>query len=143
MLRGEPVAINGDGETSRDFCYVDNVVQANLLAAIADDAAAIGQVYNVAVGGRTSLNELVRACCASSSQRTASRARRRRRPSTRISAPGDVRHSQADIGKAQRLLGYAPTHDVARGLREALPWYEARVPRRVQRVTGAHARQRR
>ena len=124
MLRGEAVQINGDGETTRDFCYVDNVVQANLLAATAG-AAASGQVYNVAVGGRLSLNELA------AMLREAIEQRHR---GLSVPAPvhgpfrdGDVRHSQADIGKARRLLGYVPTHDVRAGLAEALPWYEAQA----------------
>ena len=124
MLRGEPVAIYGDGETSRDFCYVANAVQANLRAALATDPAAINQVYNVAVGERTSLNalfaalrELVRSRC----------------PGLDVAPPqhvdfraGDVRHSQADTGKAARLLGYRATHDLRAGLAEALPWYIGR-----------------
>ena len=124
MLAGEPVTIYGDGETTRDFCYVDNVVQANLLAALTDDPAAIGQVYNVAVGGRMSLNEL---------HRTLGEIVRARHPGIAIPAPryepfraGDVRHSQADTAKARMLLGYEPTHDVREGLAAAMPWYETR-----------------
>ncbi|HXR56641.1 MAG TPA: SDR family oxidoreductase [Casimicrobiaceae bacterium] len=123
MLRGEAALIHGDGDTSRDFCYVANVVQANLLAATVTDAAAIGQVYNVAVGERMSLNELhehLRALIAV------------RHPRLDIPPPrhddfraGDVRHSQADIGKAMRLLGYRPEWSAKRGLAAALPWYEA------------------
>ena len=122
MLRDEPVTINGDGETTRDFCYIDNVVQANLLAATVDDPAAVGQVYNVAVGGRMSLNELHRALRDLIAQR---------HPELRIAEPchgefraGDVRHSEADVGKAKALLGYRPLWDVRRGLAAALPWYE-------------------
>ena len=124
MLRGESVQIHGDGETTRDFCYIDNVVQANLLAATAGPAAS-GQVYNVAVGGRMSLNELA------ATLRDAVQARHR---GLRVPAPthgpfrdGDVRHSQADIGKARRLLGYAPTHDAGTGLTDALSWYESQM----------------
>ena len=124
ILTGEEVAINGDGETSRDFCYVDNAVQANLLAALTDDPAAVNQVYNVAVDDRTSLNRLfhllrdeialqVPAAAAVASV-------------NRDFRPGDVRHSQADIGKARRLLGYAPTHRLVDGIHAALPWYLAR-----------------
>ena len=123
MLIGEDVAINGDGETSRDFCYVDNAVQANLLAAVVDDAAAINQVYNVAVDDRTTLNRLfqmlrdaIAANVPSVSALTPKRLDFR---------PGEVRHSQADIGKARRLLGYAPTHRLADGIRSSLPWYFA------------------
>ena len=122
MLAGRPSTINGDGSTTRDFCYIDNVVQANLLAAVAEDPAALGQVYNVAVGGRMSLDELYR---------TLRDLIAERHPELRIPSPvyagfrpGDVRHSEADIGKARRLLGYAPQWDARRGLAAALPWYE-------------------
>lgn len=124
MLVGEEVAINGDGETSRDFCHVDNAVQANLLAAMTDDPAAIDQVYNVAVDDRTSLNrlfELLRDALAQAEPSVA-----RVRPVHRDFRPGDVRHSQADIGKARRLLGYVPTHRLTEGIRAAMPWYIAR-----------------
>lgn len=123
MLRGAPVHVNGDGSTTRDFCHVANVVQANLLAASAADPDALGQVYNVALGGRTSLMDL---------HATLRRLIAERHPRLAIGDPlhrpfraGDVRHSQADIGKARRLLGFAPAVDVSAGLREALPWYEA------------------
>ena len=121
MLRGERVAVYGDGETSRDFCYVANAVQANLRAAIATDPAALNQVYNVAVGDRTTLNTLHRALAALLHERLPAL-----HPGAPVHEPfraGDVRHSQAAIGKAQRLLGFAPTHDLHHGLREALPWY--------------------
>jgi UDP-N-acetylglucosamine 4-epimerase len=124
MLRGEQVSIYGDGETSRDFCYVANAVQANLRAALATDEAAVNQVYNVAVGERTTLNGLYA---------TLRELLRERRPELEVPAAvhedfraGDVRHSQADVGKAARLLGYAPTHDLRAGLKEALAWYIAR-----------------
>ena len=124
MLIGEEVAINGDGETSRDFCYVGNAVQANLLAAVTDDPAAINQVYNVAVDDRTSLNrlfELLRDALA----RRLPADRRSDAGLSATSGPGDVRHSQADIGKARRLLGYAPTHRLDEGIEAAMPWYVA------------------
>jgi UDP-N-acetylglucosamine 4-epimerase len=124
MLVAEPVTINGDGETSRDFCYVDNAVQANLLAATTNDAQALDQVYNVAVSGRTSLNELFTMLRELLSARFPELARLR--PEYGAFRAGDVRHSQADIGKAERLLGYRPTHDVARGLTEAIDWYIGR-----------------
>ena len=123
MLVGEPVEINGDGETSRDFCYVENAVQANLLAALTDDAAAINQVYNVALDERTSLNRLFALLRDAVAQRVPGVAGVR--PVHRDFRPGDVRHSQADIGKARRLLGYAPTHRLADGIRAAMPWYLA------------------
>ena len=121
MLAGADCVINGDGESSRDFSYVANAVQVNLRAALTDRAEALNQVYNVAVGGRTTLNEL---------HRLLGEAIRARCPGLSIAPPvyaafraGDVRHSQADIGKAQRLLGYAPTHDVRAGLQAAVDWY--------------------
>lgn len=122
MLRELPVTIHGDGETSRDFCYVDNVVQANLLASTSANSETVGTVYNVAVGQRTSLNEL---------HATLRDLIAERHPGLRFPAPvyaefrvGDVRHSEADVGKARRLLGYWPAWDVRSGLRKALPWYE-------------------
>lgn len=119
MLAGKALFINGDGETSRDFCYVDNAVQANLLAATAP-AQARNQVYNVAVSGRTTLNQLfamLRQTLAENAQDYALE------PVYREFRPGDVRHSQADIGKAIRQLGYAPAFDLEAGLRDAMPWY--------------------
>jgi UDP-N-acetylglucosamine 4-epimerase len=127
MLRAQACTINGDGETSRDFCYVRNVVQVNLLAALTDRAEALHQVYNVAVGQRTTLKEL-HAALASQVLRTT--------PGLTIAPAahadfraGDVRHSLADISKASRLLGYAPTHTVAQGIAEAVPWYVAQARR--------------
>jgi UDP-N-acetylglucosamine 4-epimerase len=124
MLAGEAVTIYGDGETTRDFCYIANVVQANLLAATVAAPDALNQVYNVAVGGRLSLNDLE----AQLRDLVRERLGRAELPPPRYEdfRPGDVRHSQADIGKARRLLGFAPTHDVRAGLREALPWYAER-----------------
>lgn len=119
MIRGEQVAINGDGSTSRDFCFVDNAVQANLLAALAPETAR-GQVYNVAVGDSTTLLELLEHLrvtlrgCGHDYDRA---------PSYRPPRPGDVQHSLADIGKAQRLLGYQPRFRIADGLEIAMPWY--------------------
>jgi len=137
LLRGEAAVINGDGETSRDFCYVANAVQANLQAALTDNAEALNQVYNVAAGGRTSLNELyalLRDLLAEHFPRLAET-----QPVYRDFRPGDVRHSQADIGKAQRLLGYAPTHEVRAGLIEALPWYIERFGGEASRNNHAGA----
>ncbi len=121
LLRGETVYINGTGETSRDFCYVANAVQANLLAATTTDPAAVNQVYNVAVHARTDLNALyekLRSRLLPLRSELASA-----KPVYRDFRPGDVLHSQADIGKAGRLLGYAPTHTIDLGLDEALEWY--------------------
>jgi UDP-N-acetylglucosamine 4-epimerase len=121
MIKNEPVFINGDGETSRDFCYIDNAVQANLLAATVDDVAATNQVYNVAVGDRTSLNELSEQL---HSNLLASFPHLKTfEPTYRDFREGDVRHSQADTGKAKKLLGYQPEYRVAEGLEEALAWY--------------------
>ncbi len=127
MLHRKPIVIYGDGETTRDFCYIANIVQANLLAATCVDARAIGQVYNVAVGGRMSLNALY------GMLRDLVRERHHdldiAAPAYEGFRPGDIRDSQADIGKARRLLGYEPTHDVRSGLRETLPSYEAGLRR--------------
>ena len=122
LIEGEAVLVNGDGETSRDFCHVANAVQANLLAATATDPQARNQVYNVAVGDRTTLNqlfELLRSGLAAKGVGGDAC------PNYRDFRAGDVRHSQADIGKAMRLLGYVPTHTLKQGLDEALPWYMA------------------
>jgi UDP-N-acetylglucosamine 4-epimerase len=123
LLAGEGVVINGDGETSRDFCFVANAVQANLLAALGADEAQ-GEVFNVAVGERTTLNRLFQLL-----QDGLARHGRNARAEASHGPfrAGDVRHSEADIGKAARLLGYAPTHDIAAGLDEALPWYLAQA----------------
>ncbi len=131
MLRGDPVTIYGDGETSRDFCFVANAVQANLRAALASDAAALNQVYNVAVGQRTTLNGLYETLAALVRERRPGRAVP---PALREAfRAGDVRHSQADVGKAARLLGYAPTHGLRAGLEAALPWYVAQfAPARAE-----------
>lgn len=123
MLSGQPCVIFGDGETSRDFSYVENAVQGNILAATVDDPAAIGQVCNIAFGERTTLNQLYALIRENLLDRLPAAAI----PPPRFEAfrGGDVRHSHADIGKAARLLGYAPTHSVQAGLREAIGWYVA------------------
>lgn len=120
LLRDELVYINGDGETSRDFCYVANAVQANLLAATTETPEAMNQVYNVAVGDRTTLNVLFGLM---RDNLIAHGVRADTKPVYREFRAGDVRHSQADIGKAQRLLGYAPTHGIVQGVQAALGWY--------------------
>src|SRR5690606_7100386 len=122
MIVGEDVFINGDGETSRDFCFVDNAVQANLLAATATDEAARNQVYNVAVGDRPTLNQLFEALRQALGENGVAYDKA---PIYRDFRAGDVRHSQADIGKAQRLLGYAPSHTILAGIQAAMPWYIA------------------
>ena len=121
MIHNEPVYINGDGETSRDFCYIDNVIQINLLAATSAHAEAANQVYNVAVGDRTSLNELFEAIRALLAPRFSHLADAK--PVYREFRAGDVRHSLADISKAQTRLGYTPTHRIDAGLTEAMGWY--------------------
>jgi UDP-N-acetylglucosamine/UDP-N-acetyl-alpha-D-glucosaminouronate 4-epimerase len=125
MIQNEPLYINGDGETSRDFCYVANVVQANLRAATTENPEAVNQIYNVAVGKPTTLNQLLYEL-------------RNRlipqfphlthfKPLYREFRAGDVRHSHADISRARKLLGYKPTHRIGDGLNEALQWYVANL----------------
>ena len=125
MIHNEPVWINGDGETSRDFCYIANAVQANLLAAATTSVEATNQVYNVAVGERTSLNQLFESLRGLLEPRFPHLAGFA--PNYRDFRAGDVRHSLADIGKAERLLGYAPSHRIDQGLAEAMDWYVAHV----------------
>ena len=121
MIRNLPLYINGDGETSRDFCYIDNVIQANLLSATTDNGEAIYQVYNIAVGDRTTLNDLFQAIRMNLVPRF--KHLEDFKPCYREFRAGDVRHSQADVSKACKLLGYAPTHRMAEGLEAAMDWY--------------------
>ncbi|MCG8036289.1 MAG: NAD-dependent epimerase/dehydratase family protein [Candidatus Thiodiazotropha taylori] len=121
MIDREDVFINGDGETSRDFCYIDNAVQANLLAATTTNPDATNQVYNVAVGDRTTLNQLftkIRDILADRFDYLSDLA-----PVYRDFRAGDVRHSLANIDKANSLLGYQPSHNIDQGLTEAMSWY--------------------
>lgn len=125
LLRNNVVYINGDGETSRDFCYIDNAIQANILAALTNDSAAVNQIYNVAVHESTTLNQLftlirdeLTAQFPAISNLT---------PNYRDFRLGDVRHSLADISKGQRLLGYHPSHRIGEGLKEAMQWYVENV----------------
>lgn len=121
ILSREQVYVNGTGETSRDFCYIDNVVQVNLLAALTSEKRAINQVYNVAVNDRTSLNDLfviIRDLL------------QKRDPELQVASPkhrdfrkGDVMHTLADISKSKTLLGYQPTHSLREGLEAAIDWY--------------------
>lgn len=123
MINGEPVYINGTGETSRDFCYVDNVVQINLLAAMTDNPEAVNNVYNVAVNSRTALNELfemLRKCLENRFPHLHDY-----RPVYRDFRKGDIKHSQADVTRARQLLGYKPAYSIAEGLDQALGWYIA------------------
>lgn len=119
MVRSEDVFINGDGETSRDFCFIENAVQANLLAATAEDSAK-DEVYNVAVGDRTTLNDLFAALKRALAENGVVY---EKAPVYRDFRPGDVRHSQADIGKAASKLGYAPEFRIVEGIARAMPWY--------------------
>jgi UDP-N-acetylglucosamine 4-epimerase len=119
MVRGEDVFINGDGETSRDFCFIENAVQANLLAATAEDSAK-NEVYNVAVGDRTTLNDLFAALKKALVENGVVYDKE---PVYRDFRPGDVRHSQADIGKVASKLGYAPEYRIREGIAKAMPWY--------------------
>jgi len=121
FLKKEKIFINGDGETSRDFCYIKNVVQANLLSATTENPEAVNQVYNVAVGDRTTLNDLF----ASIQKKILKRVNTLDyvEPGYRDFRPGDVRHSQADISKAKKLIGFKPTHKIDDGLEESMDWY--------------------
>ncbi|MFA0441921.1 NAD-dependent epimerase/dehydratase family protein [Vibrio sp. 10N.222.51.C12] len=120
MIQGEEVFINGDGETSRDFCFIDNTVQMNLLAATAEDSAK-DEVYNVALGDRTTLNELY-----STIQKSLNKlgVHHSKSPIYREFRPGDVRHSQADITKSVEKLGYSPLFRIEQGINTAMPWYK-------------------
>ncbi len=122
MIQNESIYINGDGETSRDFCFVNNAVQANLLAAMSGNTEAYNQVYNVAVGDRTTLNSLFALL---RENLFCHGVKGENQPVYRDFRAGDVRHSLADISKAQRLLGYAPTQRIDEGLILAMPWYVA------------------
>lgn len=119
MIKGEDVFVNGDGETSRDFCFIDNTVQANILAATAPEGAR-NAVYNVAVGERTTLNTLFEAIKAAL---IANEISVNVLPTYRDFRAGDVRHSQADISKAMNALGYAPQFSILDGIQAAMPWY--------------------
>jgi len=120
LLKGKTVYINGDGETSRDFCYVANTVQANILAATTQNSEAKNQIYNLAVGDRTTLNSLFKLLndCMQDKGIPFSTG-----PTYSESRAGDVRDSQADTQKVRRLLGYAPSHHLAEGIAGALTWY--------------------
>lgn len=121
LLASKPCTVNGDGTTSRDFCYVENVLQANILAAATGNMDALNEVYNIAVGERTTLLELY----AMIRDRLVPfrPALKDREPQFGPFRPGDIKHSLADISKAQRQLGYRPTHTVSKGLDEAIQWY--------------------
>jgi UDP-N-acetylglucosamine 4-epimerase len=125
LLADQPCDIFGDGETTRDFCFVANAVQANILAAAVPDSNATSQAYNIACGAETSLNALfsmIRDGLAAY-QPSAANSHPRYSPARQ----GDIRHSLADISKARRLLGYEPTHRAEDGLRAALGWYATQL----------------
>lgn len=119
MIQGDDIFINGDGETSRDFCFIENAVQANLLAATAAQSAK-NEVYNVAVGDRTTLNDLFNALQSALAESARPYAKP---PVNREFRAGDVRHSQADVSKAHRKLGYTPEYRIKEGIAKAMPWY--------------------
>ena len=122
LIKGEQLYINGSGETSRDFCFIENVVQMNILAATSENREAVNQVYNVALNARTDLNQLFEML---RSRLAADYAHLHGYTAVyRDFRAGDVMHSQADIGKAERLLDYAPTHSIEQGLDRALGWYK-------------------
>ena len=127
LIQGDDVFINGDGETSRDFCYIDSAVKANLLAATAKTPEAVNQIYNVAVGEGTSLKELYQLIAASLSAQCSLPASKLVHRDFRA---GDVRYSLADISKAQTLLGYSPTVKVGTGITATMPWYICQVGER-------------
>jgi UDP-N-acetylglucosamine 4-epimerase len=125
IIKGEEIYINGDGETSRDFCYITNVVQANMLAACAQNTQALNEVYNIAVGERTTLNQLYEQLHFNLSLGNPNL--QGVQPVYRDFRAGDVRHSLADISKATSLLGYQPTHRIAEGLKVSMDWYLRQV----------------
>jgi UDP-N-acetylglucosamine 4-epimerase len=137
LLRGQTAYVNGDGKNGRDFCYVDNVVQANLLSALVEDPAATNQAYNVALGEQTSLNELfemIRLLIAPRMPQV-----RNVRAVYREPRKGDVRFSQADIAKAKKLLGFRPSHRVLEGLEKTVDWYAANLHSAAAPEEVAHA----
>ncbi len=121
ILNNEDVFINGDGKTSRDFCYIENTMQMNLLAAMTNNDKAVDQVYNVAVNDRTSLNQLYQMIEDRLIQRV--KGLEKKKPIYRDFRAGDVRHSQADISKSQILLGYQPKYKISKGMDEVIDWY--------------------
>jgi UDP-N-acetylglucosamine 4-epimerase len=126
LIKGEGLFINGDGETSRDFCFIDNCVQANLLAATTENDDATNQVYNIAFGERTSLNQLYKMILeilTANCKLPTDDSRQSRVPTYRDFRTGDVRHSLADIAKAERFIGYQPQFSVKDGLDKAARWY--------------------
>jgi UDP-N-acetylglucosamine 4-epimerase len=130
LLDGTPTAVYGDGETSRDFCFVKNVVQANLLAGCSVNESALGQIFNVSCGGSTRLNDLHVLIREGLSQRLPGRAFLP--PEHQPNRPGDIRHSQADISAIGDLLGYQPQFQIQEGLGHTLDWFCARAVSRPE-----------
>ncbi len=130
LIKGEAVYINGDGETSRDFTYIANVIQMNVLAGLTTNENAFGEAFNVAVGGRNTLNELYKLISSSLTEQFKiknSSFKIPKDPVYRDFRSGDIRHSNADITKARTLVGYVPTHDIYQGMEEAIEWYVEHV----------------
>lgn len=129
LIKGEDVYINGDGETSRDFTYIANVVQMNILAGITNNEKAFGEAFNVAVGGRNTLNELYKIITdnLNRSPLPIPHSPFTKSPIYRDFRAGDIRHSNADITKAKTLVGFVPTHDIYQGMEEAINWYVEHV----------------
>jgi len=121
ILSGEDLFINGDGETSRDFTYIDNVIQANILAGTTENKKAFGQAFNTAIGGRETLNNLYAAIAKGIKENLSEL--EIKKPIYRDFRAGDIRHSNANIDKMKELLGYEPTHTLERGLSESIAWY--------------------
>jgi len=121
LINNESVFINGDGETSRDFCYIENAIQMNLLAAISNNSSSLNKVYNVAVGDRTSLNQLFDLISAELLNNKFDNLQDK--PYYRDFRAGDVKHSLADINRANRYLKYTPSHNIREGLSECIEWY--------------------
>lgn len=128
MIRGEKIVINGDGNTSRDFCFIENVVQANILAAVSTQPV-ISEVYNIALGDRTTLYELFNSIKRVLGEHGVVY---NQAPSYRDFRPGDVMHSQADISKAVNALGYRPSHRLLAGLQAAIPWHLRNLEKMVE-----------
>lgn len=119
MIENQDVSVNGDGETSRDFCFIENAVQANILAATSDENGK-NQVYNVALGDRTSLNTLFNSLKNALKENGVNYDKS---PQYRDFRAGDVRHSQADISKARTMIGFEPEYKIQQGIDKAMPWY--------------------
>jgi UDP-N-acetylglucosamine 4-epimerase len=119
MIENQDLFVNGDGETSRDFCFIENAVQANILAATANEQDK-NQIYNVALGDRTTLNELFSSLVTALNTNDVSYTKTAIYQGFRV---GDVRHSQADISKAKELIGYQPEYLIEQGINKAMPWY--------------------